>query len=117
MVNGTTRSIRKCDIYFGAKSKHACAVFADEAIRFLNEPRSAPFFCYVPFDAPHDPHIVPGEFPVHYTADQIPLPPNFLPYHAWDNGEMTVRDEQLLPWPRTQGRVRALLAEYYRYIS
>jgi len=35
----------------------------------------------------------------------------------WHNGEMTVRDEQLLPWPRPPDRVRAFLAEYYRYIS
>lgn len=98
-------------------AKHACEVFADQAIRFLSEPKSGPFFCYVPFDAPHDPHIVPDDFPVHYDASRIPLPANFLPVHPWDNGEMTVRDEQLLPWPRTPDRVRAMLAEYYRYIS
>lgn len=97
--------------------QHACAAFADEAIRFLQQPRDEPFFCYLPFDAPHDPHIVPGDFPVHYTAGQIPLPANFLPQHPWDNGDMTLRDELLLPWPRTPGDVRAMLAEYYRYIS
>ena len=97
--------------------RHACATFADEAIRFLQEPHPGPFFCYVPFDAPHDPHIVPPDFPVHYAPTQIPLPPNFLPQHPWDNGEMTVRDELLLPWPRTAADVRAQLAEYYRYVS
>ena len=69
------------------------------------------------FDAPHDPHIVPEGFPIHYDAASIPMPENFLPQHPWDNGEMTVRDEQLLPWPRTPELVRALIAEYYRYIS
>lgn len=98
-------------------SKHACEVFADEAIRFLREHRDGPFFCYVPFDAPHDPHIVPDDFPVRYSPEEIPLPPNFLPQHPWNNGEMTVRDEALLPWPRPPERVRAMLAEYYRYIS
>jgi arylsulfatase A-like enzyme len=97
--------------------RHACEVFADEAIRFLKEHERGPFFCYVPFDAPHDPHIVPDGFPIRYDADSIPLPPSFLPQHPWDNGEMTVRDEQLLPWPRTPQRVRAMIAEYYRYIS
>ncbi len=97
--------------------KHACEAFADEAARFLKEPHEAPFFCYVPFDAPHDPHIVPPDFPVQYDPEKIPLPPNFLPQHPWDNGEMTVRDEQLLPWPRKPEAVRAMLAEYYRYIS
>ena len=47
----------------------------------------------------------------------MPLPPNFLPQHPWDNGEMVVRDEQLLPWPRTPEKVREMNAEYYRYIS
>ena len=98
-------------------SRHACEVFASEAIRFLNEPHAAPFFCYVPFDAPHDPHIVAPDFPIHYEPAQIPLPKNFLPQHPWDNGEMDNRDERLLPWPRTEEKVRAQLAEYYRYIS
>jgi arylsulfatase A-like enzyme len=97
--------------------KHACEVFADEAIRFLKEHKRGPFFCYVPFDAPHDPHIVPDAFPVRYDAAKMPLPVNFLPQHPWDNGEMTVRDEQLLPWPRTPEKVREMNVEYYRYIS
>jgi arylsulfatase A-like enzyme len=98
-------------------NQHACAVFADEAIRFLGEQRSGPFLCYVPFDAPHDPHVVPKDFPINYPPQDIPVPPNFLPQHPWDNGEMTVRDEHLLPWPRTPHDVQALLAEYYQYIS
>jgi arylsulfatase A-like enzyme len=97
--------------------KHACEVFADEAIRFIKEQNSGPFFCYVAFDAPHDPHIVPGGFPIRYNPATMPLPPNFLPQHPWDNGEMAVRDEQLLPWPRPPEKVRAMNAEYYRYIS
>ncbi len=97
--------------------RHACAVFADEAIRFLQEHKRGPFFCYVPFDAPHDPHIVPDDFPIRYDAARISLPPNFLSQHPWDNGEMTVRDEQLLPWPRTPKKIREMNAEYYRYIS
>jgi hypothetical protein len=72
--------------------KHACEVFADEAVRFLKVHKGGPFFCYVAFDAPHDPHVVPEGFPVKYDAARIPLPPNFLPQHPWDNGEMTVRD-------------------------
>jgi arylsulfatase A-like enzyme len=97
--------------------KHACAVFADEAIRFLQRPHDRPFFCYVAFDAPHDPHIVPPRFPIDYAADEIPLPANFLPQHPWNNGEMVNRDEALLGWPRQPAQVRAMLAEYYRYIS
>ncbi len=96
---------------------HSCQVFADQAIRFLREHRQGPFFCYVAFNGPHDPHIVPEDFPVGYDAEKIPLPPNFLPQHPFDNGEMTVRDERLLPWPRRPEQIRQMLAEYYRYIS
>jgi arylsulfatase A-like enzyme len=97
--------------------KHACEVFADEAIQFLHRPHKTPFFCYVAFDAPHDPHIVPPDYPVRYSPSEIPIPRNFLPQHPWNNGEMEVRDELLLPWPRTPGDVQQLLADYYRYIS
>jgi len=97
--------------------RHACAVFADEAITFLREQHAKPFFCYVPFDGPHDPHIVPEDFPIRYDPAKIPLPENFLPQHPFDNGEMVIRDELLLPWPRTSEQVRAMLAEYYRYVS
>lgn len=97
--------------------KHACEVFADEAIHFIKGHQGGPFFCYVAFDAPHDPHIVPDDFPVHYDPATMPLPQNFLPQHPWDNGEMTVRDEELLPWPRTPQAISEMNAEYYRYIS
>ncbi|MFO0975069.1 MAG: sulfatase-like hydrolase/transferase [Planctomycetaceae bacterium] len=97
--------------------KHACEAFTDEVISFIRREHSSPFLAYLPFDGPHDPHIVPDDFPVQYSSDKIPVPPNFLAQHAWNNGEMTVRDEQLLPWPRTEHDVQVMLAEYYRYIS
>ena len=97
--------------------KHACETFADRAIEFIKAPKAGPFLCYIPFDAPHDPHIVPDDFPVKYDVATFPVPPNFLPMHPFNNGEMSVRDEALLPWPRTELQVRTMNAEYYRYIS
>jgi arylsulfatase A-like enzyme len=97
--------------------KHACEVFADEAIDFLAKSKGDPFLCYIPFDAPHDPHIVPQSFPVHYDPSTIPLPPNFLEAHPFDNGELMIRDEMLLPTPRQPEAVRGMLADYYRYVS
>jgi arylsulfatase A-like enzyme len=96
---------------------HLCAAFADETIAWLKQPHQRPFFCYIAFDAPHDPHIVPPNFPVKYDPRRISLPPNFLPAHPFNNGEMHVRDEQLLPQPRPEAAVRRMIAEYYRYIS
>jgi arylsulfatase A-like enzyme len=60
---------------------------------------------------------VPDDFPVRYNPAKIPLPPNFLPEHPFDNGELDIRDEQLLPRPRLPAQVREFIAGYYRSIS
>ena len=98
--------------------KHLCEEATDETLVFLkSQDGKKPFFSYLAFDGPHDPHIVPDDFPVKYDAASMPLPPNFLPQHPFDNGEMVIRDEQLLPWPRRPADIQAMLAEYYRYVS
>jgi arylsulfatase A-like enzyme len=98
--------------------KHLCEEATDETLAFLkSQDGKKPFFSYLAFDGPHDPHIVPEGFPIDYAPASIPLPPNFLPQHPFDNGEMVVRDEQLIKWPRPEVDVKTMLAEYYRYIS
>ena len=98
--------------------KHLCEEATDEALAFLkSQDGKKPFFSYLAFDGPHDPHIVPEGFPIDYAPASIPLPPNFLPQHPFDNGEMVVRDEQLMKWPRPEADVKTMLAEYYRYVS
>jgi arylsulfatase A-like enzyme len=98
--------------------KHLCEEATDETLAFLkSQDGKQPFFSYLAFDGPHDPHIVPEGFPVKYDVASIPLPSNFLPQHPFDNGEMIVRDEQLLKWPRPEAEVRQMLADYYRYVS
>ena len=39
------------------------------------------------------------------------------PKHPFDNGEMTVRDEALAPWPRTPEDTRQQTADYYACIT
>jgi arylsulfatase A-like enzyme len=120
---GDPMKLKLCDVVDGKRTppreaaQHSIAIFADETIRFLKEHTQGPFLAYVPFDAPHDPHIVPPDFTFDYDPAQIPLPPNFLPQYPWNNGETTIRDEKLMPWPRTPEGVRAYLAGYYRYIT
>lgn len=92
-------------------------IFADEAIRYLKQPHSDPFFLYVSFTAPHDPRTPPKEFADLYDPVTIELPANFLPQHPFDNGEMVIRDEKLAPWPRTPEVVRQHIADYYGMIS
>src|SRR5690606_28336586 len=49
--------------------------------------------------------------------EDISLPANYLPQHPFDNGELKIRDETLLPFPRTEAAVRTEIAKYYSMIS
>ncbi|GAB3279666.1 sulfatase-like hydrolase/transferase [Larkinella harenae] len=43
-------------------------VLTDAALKFIEHHRSRPFFCYVPFNAPHSPHQVPDRYFDKYKA-------------------------------------------------
>jgi arylsulfatase A-like enzyme len=91
---------------------------ADAAIEFLQRRDAArPFFMYLAFGNPHDPRVAAREFMDRYDRAKIPLPKNYLPVHPFDNGEMTIRDERLSPWPRTGEEIRKTLHEYYATIT
>lgn len=69
------------------------------------------------FNGPHDPRVAPQEYRTRFDGHEPPAPANFLPVHPFDNGEMTVRDEALAPWPRSPEIVRQHLADYYACIE
>ena len=97
--------------------EHSVKVFAD-ALEFIRgQSGEAPFLCYVAFNLPHDPRLAPPEYHRKADAARPPLPPNFLPLHPFNNGELTVRDERLAPWPREPEVVRKHLADYYAAIE
>ncbi|HRT57200.1 MAG TPA: sulfatase-like hydrolase/transferase [Candidatus Paceibacterota bacterium] len=97
---------------------HHTELFANTAIEFLREQTNGqPFLCYVAFKSPHDPRTATPAWHDYYRAHSPPLPANLAPMHPFDNGEMTVRDEKLLPWPRTPEAVRHKLEDYYACIS
>ena len=52
-----------------------------------------------------------------YKPATFPCRSTFFPFHPFDNGEITVRDEQTLPWPRTKENVTGKLARYYASTS
>ncbi len=99
--------------------KHSCELFTDSAIEFIKEQKGGtkPFLAYVPLNGPHDPRLAPKEYHDYYNKNKPPLPPNFLPTHPFNNGELIVRDERLAPWPRTPEIVRQHLADYYAFIT
>jgi arylsulfatase A-like enzyme len=96
-------------------------LFADATIDFLREHAARkdgrPFLAYVAFTAPHDPRTPQEPYRSWYHGDEMPLPPDFLPVHPFDDGWMTGRDEQLAAWPRTPEVIREQRAEYYGLVS
>ena len=98
--------------------KFSTVLFADAAVEFLkHHDQSKPFFAYVAFTAPHDPRQPPLRYREPYYQNLPPLPKNFARQFPFDIGMLTIRDEQLAPWPRTEAVVRDQLAEYYGLIT
>ena len=99
-------------------------VMADGAIAYLQDWKkqkdagaAQPFFMHLAPPHPHDPRSAPQEFLDKYDPAKMPLPANYLPFHPFNDGEMFVRDEKLLPWPRTEEAVRRALCDYYADIT
>lgn len=94
-------------------------LYANSAIRFLtsDKARQSPFYCYVAFTSPHDPRTPPKQYVDMYDPEKISLPPNFLPEHPFNNGDLNVRDELLLPHPRIANDVKKEIALYYGMIT
>ena len=94
-------------------------LFAENAISFLNSSKAKqqPFFCYIAFTSPHDPRSITTAYQKLYHPDLISVPPNFLPEHPFDNGDLNIRDEKLLPKPLTANALKNEIALYYGMIT
>lgn len=95
---------------------HCCQRLADRTVEFLKarvaSHETRPFYIYLAPPVPHDPRSAEPQFHKLYDPAKIPLSPAFLPQHPFDNGEMTVRDETLAPWPRTPEDTKRQNADY-----
>ena len=100
---------------------HCSQRLADRTIEFLKSRAAShearPFYIYLAPPVPHDPRSAEPQFHKLYDPAKIPLSPAFLPLHPFDNGEMTVRDEKLAPWPRTPRTRSSRLADYYACVT
>lgn len=98
---------------------YSTTLYAKNAIQFLSSKtaKSKPFFCYVAFTSPHDPRTPPEKFSRMYDPAKITLPENFLIKHPFDNGDLNVRDEQLLSVPRDPEAIKKDIALYYGMVS
>ena len=140
----TLRSGKSQNVYADANAKFqtsiahnnrgatASQLFADDAIDFLDSRQSSgdtdPFMVYLGFSHPHDPRTAPPDLLAKYGASvpdpdpnaplssMPPLPPNYLPRHPFDNGELSVRDEtsvQGVGTKRDERTVRNEIAKNY----
>jgi arylsulfatase A-like enzyme len=99
-------------------SEFSSKMYSNAAIEFLEQqPPSNPFCLYVAYTSPHDPREAPDEFARLYDPANISLPENFAPQHPFDNGHLRTRDENLLPFPRTEASIKKEIAAYYAMIS
>lgn len=111
-----TGKYEKEDQYIG--KAFSSNLFSDEAIQFIEKDADEnPFLMYVSYTAPHDPRMAPKEYEDLYPREKISIPENFMPEHPFNNGEMTVRDEMLAPFPRTEEVVQEHIAAYYAMIT
>jgi len=99
------------------RDKHNTELFCQTAAEMLTEGDGRPWFQTVALMSPHDPFDAPPPWSTMYDPTRLPLPPNFLFEHPFDNGDMTIRDELLLPWPLTHEAVRRYRADYYAMVS
>ena len=100
-------------------SGRACKPFVDAAIDFLDNKRdnAKPFLMYLGVAGPHDPRFAEKRFRDLYDPSTLPIPKNYKSIHHWDIGSMTIRDECLESWPRTEEAVRSHIHDYYALVS
>ena len=96
---------------------HWSVVVADDSIEFLDQAAQddQPFFMYLAFNAGHDPRQSPKEYIDRYPLDRIKLPENFLPQYPYADAicGLGLRDEKLMPYPRTEYAVKVNRQEYF----
>lgn len=106
---------------FWQGGKHWSEVVGDHGIEFLETAakKDEPFFMYLAFNASHDPRQAPKEYVDRYPLDRIKLPENFLPEYPYAQAicGKQLRDERLIPYPRTEFAVKVNRQEYFALIT
>ncbi|MDF7799610.1 sulfatase-like hydrolase/transferase [Pontiellaceae bacterium B1224] len=100
---------------------HWSEVVANDSVEFLDAAakEDKPFFMYLAFNASHDPRQSPKEYIDRYPLDRIELPENFLPQYPYADKVcgLGLRDEKLMPYPRTEFAVKVHRQEYFALIT
>ncbi|MCM2375282.1 sulfatase-like hydrolase/transferase [Aporhodopirellula aestuarii] len=106
---------------FWEGGKHWSEVVADDGVEYLDTATKdeQPFFMYLAFNAAHDPRQSPKEYIDRYPLERIKLPENFLPQYPYADKicGLGLRDEKLMPYPRTEYAVKVNRQEYFALIT
>ncbi len=72
------RKVDDLTVPYDAGETFSTDLFANAAIEFIESQseKEQPFFCYIPFTAPHSPVTPPGKWATMYDPREITLPPN-----------------------------------------
>lgn len=97
----------------------ATPLFANSCQTFLQSRRNQknPFFAYCAFTAPHDPREAAHLAQQYYGNRDLTLPRPWAEKPLRDNGELTIRDEMVVPAPRTRVQTEKELRDYYALIT
>jgi choline-sulfatase len=102
---------------------HWSEVVANHGVDFIEEAkdREEPFFMFLAFNAPHDPRQAPKSFVDMYPLNSISVPENHLSNYPYDEemgcSPTGLRDERLMPTPRSEYAVKVHRQEYFAIIS
>jgi len=98
---------------------HSSDMLGNAGVRYVEQYAGCdkPFFLYLSFLAPHDPRCMPRQYLDMYDGVEIPLPPNYMAGHPFDNGELFVRDEKLAGFPRRPEEIQGHIREYCAMIT
>ena len=98
---------------------HWSVVVANDTLEFLKQAKKddKPFFMYIAFNACHDPRQSPKKYIDMYPLKDIAVPKDFIPNYPYAKemgcNPKTLRDERLMPSPRTEYAVKVNRQEYY----
>ena len=106
---------------FWQGGKHWSEVVGDDGLEYIEHAAAddTPFFMYLAFNAPHDPRQSPKEFVDRYPLDRVQTPENMLPEYPYAEAicGKGLRDEKLMPYPRTEYAVKVNRQEYFALIT
>ncbi len=98
---------------------HSSELFTDATVDFLNAQKESdrPWLAYLAYHSPHDPFQPPEPYASEYSPETAEIPENFHPIHPFDNGDLSIRDELNLPWPRTPDAIRKYRSAYHGMVA